>query len=453
MSAQIKELLEKRAEKVAAMRKIMDAAAAAKRNITAEETQQFALLDADVQSLTEQRDRLEKLAKLEAETSAIPGREDRNDRHRDGDNVAQRRMDGQLAFRAWYLTQQGEPITEAMEEACKRTGFNPTRKALDFNFSNGSDYARLQQTVRSAPIGMRSEALEQRGSLSAVTSGLGGATVPAENFIPKLERAMLLFGGPEQVAEIMTTTSGETLTMPTSNDTTNKGRIIAENNGGSTSQTTESFGQIQWFAYKYTSDAILVPSELLDDSAVDLAGMLGDMLGERLGRIGADHFTTGTGAGQPKGLITAATLGKTTASATAITADEIIDLVHSVNPAYRNGASFMLHDSILQQIRKIKDSYGQYLWQPSIQLGIPDKLYGYNLTINQSMDSAVTTTKKTVAFGLMNKYKIRRVKGVRLFRLQERYRDADQDGFVAFVRQDGNLLDAGVAPVKYLQQA
>lgn len=153
------------------------------------------------------------------------------------------------------------------------------------------------------------------------------------------------------------------------------------------------------------------------------------------------------------GIVTAAALGKTAASATAIAADELFDLVHSVDPAYRKGAGFMFHDNVLLTIRKLKDGNGQYLWTAGLQAGEADRILGYGYTVNQHMASAVASTAKTVIFGQLSKYKIRDVRGLRLRRLVERYAESDQEGFVAFYRADGNLLDSGVAPVKYLQQA
>jgi HK97 family phage major capsid protein len=181
--------------------------------------------------------------------------------------------------------------------------------------------------------------------------------------------------------------------------------------------------------------------------------MLGAMLGERLGRITNTKYTTGSGASTPRGIVTAASSGVTAASGTQIAADELIGLVHSIDPAYRNGAGFMMHDNIVLHLRKLKDGNGEYMWQSGLRDGAPDRLLGYGITINQDMQSSVATGTKTVLFGQLSKYKIRRVNGMRLYRLQERYRDTDQDGFIAFIREDGNLLNAGTAPVKYLVQA
>src|SRR5207253_892617 len=109
-------------------------------------------------------------------------------------------------------------------------------------------------------------------------------------------------------------------------------------------------------------------------SAFNLTEWLGEALGIRLGRMKADKFTTGTGAGEPTGIVTSATSGVTTASSTAIAADEIYDLKHSVDPAYRVEAGFMFHDLILKAIKKLKDGFGRYLFQVSLAGGAPDTL-------------------------------------------------------------------------------
>jgi HK97 family phage major capsid protein len=104
----------------------------------------------------------------------------------------------------------------------------------------------------------------------------------------------------------------------------------------------------------------------------------------------------------------------------------------------------------VEYLRKLKDGNGRYLWQDNQQDGEPSRLHGRPITINQDMDSTIAAAKKTLLYGQLSKYKIRSVGGVRLYRLQERFRDNDEDGFIAFIREDGNLLDAGTKPVKVL---
>jgi HK97 family phage major capsid protein len=293
--------------------------------------------------------------------------------------------------------------------------------------------------------------------LTTQTLAGGGALIP-EGFATAFETALLAYGYMLQVADVMTTPTAAPLPWPTANDTSNKGRRLnqnaaVDNTGANTAYPT--FGAVVFYAYKYTSDEILVPFELIRDNAVGLVEWLGEALGIRIGRVENDDWTNGTGADQPKGIVTACTVGKTAASATAIKWDEVIDLEHSVDPAYRNnpGVGYMCHDGIIQALRKLKDGEGRYLWQMSANSGEPDRLNARPITRNQSMQATVATGKQTLLFGDLTKYKIRRVGSLRMYRLVERYRDNDQDAFLAFEEADGNLIDAGTHPVKSLKQA
>ena len=117
---------------------------------------------------------------------------------------------------------------------------------------------------------------------------------------------------------------------------------------------------------------------------------------------------------------TAAGTGKTTASATAFTSDELMDLFHSLDPTYRAlpSCGWMFHDTVLQYIRKMKDGDGQYLWQPGLASGVPDRILGKPYAINQKMEPLVSnvpvTAKKHVLFGAFEKYLIRDAGGVRM---------------------------------------
>ena len=155
----------------------------------------------------------------------------------------------------------------------------------------------------------------------------------------------------------------------------------------------------------------------------------------------------------PLRLLPRAVASAASASQTAITADEVIDTFHSVDPAYRTqqGAGWMCHDTILAAIRKLKGSDNNYLWQPGLQAGIPDMLLARPLTVNQQMTGTQAQSAKVLLFGSLRHYKIRDVRTLRLRRLVERYGEFDQEGFVAFHRTDGDLLNAGTNPVKYLQ--
>ncbi|MFI7137199.1 phage major capsid protein [Streptomyces massasporeus] len=274
------------------------------------------------------------------------------------------------------------------------------------------------------------------------TGAAGGYMVPAP-FRAKLIEAQKFYSSMRDVAEVITTETGATLPWPTNDDTANVGAILAEN-----SQVTEqdvTLGTNDIGAYMYTSKLVRVSLQLLNDNAFDLESWLAGVLGRRIGRAQNQHFTTGTGTAQPEGVQTNAVIGKTgtTGQTTSVTYDDLIDLIHSVDPAYRNSgrAQFMLNDTTLAAARKLKDSQNRPLWEPSIQVGVPDGLLGYGYSINQDMP-VMAANAKSILFGdFYAGYLIRDVQDVQLLRLAERYADYLQVGFLAFARTDGTPQD------------
>lgn len=288
-------------------------------------------------------------------------------------------------------------------------------------------------------------------ALGVGTNTAGGYTVP-QGFYDQLIVALKWFGGMRPVSNVFSTDSGNALPIPSTNDTANVGSILAENTAATT--TDVSFGQTILNAYKYTSGIELVSIELLQDSAFDIEQFLAQRLGERIGRIYNQHFTTGTGSSQPQGIVTAANLGKTglTGQTTGIIFDDLIDLEHSVDPAYRAKAKFMMHDQTLKALKKLKDSQQRPLFLPGLAYGEPDTINGYQYQINNDMPQ-MAASAKSVLFGDFSNYWIRDVKAVQIVRFNEKYMDAGQIGFVAFSRADGRLINAGTNPVAYYQNS
>lgn len=275
----------------------------------------------------------------------------------------------------------------------------------------------------------------------------GGFTVP-DGFYRQLISAEKAYGGMLEVAYIIDSDTGNPLPIPTDNDTSNTGAILHEN-----TQAAEAplvFGAVTLGAYTYTSGLVRLSQELMQDTAFDLSGFLTRVFGERSARVVNTHCTTGDGVSKPTGFLTEATLGNTAAGSTSFTADELIDLEHSVDPAYRRNARFMMNDDALKVVKKLKDGAGQYLWGASPADGEPDTILGHPYTINQDMP-AIAPSAKAIAFGDFSKYYIRRITGARVLRLLERYADYNQIAFVGFQRWDGALIDAGTHPIKYLQ--
>lgn len=283
---------------------------------------------------------------------------------------------------------------------------------------------------------------EQR-AMGVSDSTSGGYTVP-QGFQDELVVSLKAYGpmlDPGITREIVTT-SGNLLPWPSMDDTANKGRRIAENTTVNT--TALAFGVKNLMAWKYTTDVVPVASELLQDSALDIEQVIRDAMAIRLGRIVNEEMTTGTGGTMPDGIAHAAPSGYTAASATAISFDDMIELEHSLDPLYRKmpGVRWQFADSTLKALRKLKDGDGQYIWQPaSVVAKAPATIQGYSYEVNQAM-AAIATGKRSVVFGDHNRYVVRRVREFLVRRLNERYADNDQVGFIGFARYDGALVDS-----------
>ncbi|RYM12875.1 phage major capsid protein [Sphingobium cupriresistens] len=288
---------------------------------------------------------------------------------------------------------------------------------------------------------------------TAGTTTAGGFTVPTE-LADQIVKAMKAWGPMYDpgVATDMVTPSGNPIKVPTLDDTAVTAEAHTEaapitDDGGKDA----TFGQKSLDAYAFDTEFIRWSWELDQDSIFNMETLLGGLLGERLGRIANTQLTVGTGVSAPHGVVTASTLGKTAAAAAAITGDELIDLIHSVDPAYRISpkVAFMFNDTTLSVIRKLKDGNGNYLWQMgNIQQGTPGTLLGYRYHINQAM-ADVALGQKSVLFGDFGKYFVRKVGAPVIGVLRERF--WPDMGIAGLIRFDGELGDT--AAIKHLIQA
>ena len=286
-----------------------------------------------------------------------------------------------------------------------------------------------------------------RNTMSTTTAAQGGYTVPTE-VAQQVADALKQYGGVRPVADVITTTGSNPLNFPTSDGTSETGELIAENTTATSADP--SFGVVTLTTYKFSSKIVAVPFELLQDSAVDMEAFVRTRLATRLGRVQNTYFTTGTGSSQPNGVVTAAAAGKvgTTGQTTTVIVDDLIDLVHSVDPAYRalGNCRFMMNDSSIKVIRKLKDSTGRPIFLPGydgLAGAMPDSLLGYPIQVNQDI-AAMAANAKSILFGDFSFYKIREEMGVTLFRFDDSaYIKLGQIGFLAWVRAGGNLADVG----------
>jgi HK97 family phage major capsid protein len=295
--------------------------------------------------------------------------------------------------------------------------------------------------------------LEKRTPQS--TSATAGGYTIAQAFSGELDVALKQFGGVRQAARIMATDTGALMPWPTVNDTGNIGRLLGENSQVQAGPMT--FGVVNFGAFKFSSDSVLVSEELLQDSAFDLNSFIGASLGERLGRITNQYFTVGTGTSEPQGVVTFAAEGVLSTAAVGtyvIGWEDLVALEHSVDPAYRasTSARWMLNDSTLRDLKLITDQEDRPIWLPGIATREPDTILGYQYVINQDMASQGALAKPLL-FGDFSKFVVRDVRGVTLLRLVERYADYHQVGFLAFLRADSRGLNAGTGPIKFFRNS
>ena len=440
--ANLKVLYEERAEVGKEVRRSAELANDKAHQWTADNQKKWEEVNADYDAYSKKISMLERTLEIEKLESALepssPGQNHSTEitgRYGDPEEITHR--DRQLSLQGWMMTQCEVETRDEHRIAAKKLGKDLRAKYYDVALHQG-DYQEVRNAYRNHQNG------EYRANM-ATTAAVGGETIP-EGFIRRWEFALLAFGGMREVAEVIRTPTGNDLPWPTTDDTANEGVLLAEN-AEETNVVEVATGATTLQAFKYSSKLIKISSELIQDSAFNMVGELGRLLGERIARITHRQFTTGTGSAQPNGIVTASS-AFTFSDSNSLAATDVLNLVHDVDPAYRANATFMMHDKIVLEVRKLQDANNNFIWQPGLQLGVPDRLLGYRNVVNQHMVSTVAISNDVMLFGDLSKYKIRDVATVRLRRLVERYAEFDQEGFIAFSRHDGDLLDAGTNPVK-----
>jgi len=386
--SKILELREKRAKAWDAAKAFLDSKRGADGLLSAEDVATYEKMEADVVNLGKEIDRLERQQALDAELNK--------------------------PVNTPITGKPGQPNPE-----------NKTGRASD-------EYKRaFWNAMRSKAAGY-----EVLNALQVGTDSEGGYLVPDE-FERTLVEALQEENIFRTMAKIIQTASGDRK-IPV---VASKGTASWVDEEGAIPESDDAFGQVSIGAYKLAT-MIKVSEELLNDSVFNLESYIAREFARRIGAKEEESFFIGNGTGKPTGIFNAtggAELGVTAASATAITVDEIMDLFYSLKSPYRKNAVFVMNDSTVKAIRKLKDGNGQYLWQPSISAGQPDTILNRPVKTSAYVP-AIAAGAKTIAFGDFGYYWIADRQGRSFQRLNELYAATGQVGFKATQRVDGKLI-------------
>jgi len=411
------ELRRKRAALVTENRAILDKSEKEARELTAEEQQEWDRRDNDVEAMSADIDRVEKQEKRDADIAGSDGPLAGGRQQADAEpNTDRATPTVDEAFRSWMV-------------------HGPAGLTPEMRSAMASRQADLTPEMRAQSVGLDT----------------GGGYLVPDGFVANIETALADYSGVRKTrATILRTASGADIHMPMVNDTSNSGELLGENVAATEEDITVGAKTLR--SYMFSSKMVKVSLQFLRDVGVSgIEAFLAAQLGERIGRALGAYYLTGTGANQPEGLATAATSGVTSAAATALTYDEIVDLEHSIDPAYRKNAEFLLADGALKVLKKLKDGEGRPMWVPGMATREPNSILGYPYAIDTNLATPAASTK-SVFFGDFSKFILRDVGGPQMLRLTERYAEYLQVAFLLFSAHDSALLDAGTYPIKYITQ-
>ena len=399
--SKILELREKRAKAWDAAKQFLDAKRGADGMLSEEDTATYDKMEQDVMNLGKEIERLERQAAIDAELS-----------------------------KATSTPLTGKPGAKMGKDETEKTG-----RASDEYKGSFWNAMRVK-----APMPSVLNALQEG------TDSEGGYLVPDEferTLVEALEEENVF----RTLAHVIRTSSGDRK-IPV---VASKGSASWVDEEGAYQESDDAFSQVSIGAYKLGT-MIKVSEELLADSVFDLEAYISKEFARRIGAREEESFFNGDGKGKPLGILAAAggaEVGVTAASATAITADEVIDLFYSLKAPYRKNAVWLLNDATVKQIRKLKDSTGQYLWQPSLVAGTPDTILGRPVKTSAFMPTAAAGAK-TIAFGDFKYYWIADRQGRTFKKLSELFAATGQVGFMGTQRVDGKLILPEA--IKVLQQ-
>lgn len=385
--SKVLELREKRAKAWEAAKQFLDAKRTADGFVSAEDAAAYDRMEADVVNLGKEIERLERQAAIDAELARATSKPITN------------QPNGRI---------DGETKTGRASDEYKRAFWNGMRNRISYEVQN---------------------------ALSIGTDSEGGYLVPDEyekKLVESLQDEVFF----RSLATVIRTSSGDRK-IPI---VTSKGEAAWIDEEGQFPESDDSFGQTSIGAYKLAT-MIKVSDELLNDSVFNIEQYISKEFGRRIGAKEEEAFFVGDGQGKPIGLFNTTGGAETgvTAATVNITFDDVMDLYYSLRAPYRNKASWLLNDSTVKTIRKLKDGNGNYIWQPSVREGEPDRIlnrpYRTSIYVPELAEG-----KRVMAFGDYSYYWIADRQGRSFKRLNELYAATGQVGFLACERVDGKLI-------------
>ena len=345
------------------------------------------------------------------------------------------------------LSAEDDAIFNKMMDEVDKLGKEVVRleklEALDVEMSKATS-----KPLASAPVTrLDEEPVSKTGRGTKDYDTEGGYLVPDEyerTLIEALEDQNIF----RQLAHVIHTSSGERK-IPV---VASKGTASWIDEEAAYPESDDSFGQVSIGAYKLAT-MIKISEELLNDSVFDMPSYIAKEFARRIGAAEEEAFFTGNGTGRPLGILAAtggAGVGVTAAKADAVTFDEVMDLFYSLRAPYRRNSVFIMNDSTVKALRKLKDGQGQYLWQPAVTAATPDTILNRPVYTSTFMPT-LATGNKTILFGDLGYYWVADREGRSFKRLNELYAPTGQVGFLASQRVDGKLILPEA--VKVLQQA
>ena len=311
-------------------------------------------------------------------------------------------------------------------------------------------FLRGQTSARYLDIDIRKAAAEKRAIRAgagvkelrdlSTTAAAGGNTIPT-SFERTLYDFLETVSGVRQIAQVITTTGGENLDLP---KVASHGTAAIVGEGTALAEADPSFAKVTLGAWKF-GQLLQMSAELLQDSGVDIVGFAAADMGRALGRATGAAYATGTGSNQPQGVMTSIGTGVTggTGVAGVPTIANLTDLVYSLgDPGYRANASFLMRDATAGKIRNLVNTSGDFLWQPSVQAGQPDRLLGFPVVTDPNI-AATAVNANSVAFGdFQAGFVIRDAGSIRIDRSDDFAFSADLATWRAVLRTDSDLRDA-----------